>query len=46
MNYLYTREKLNIANIPNYTIEMYVTTPEIKDAIHIKTDFILFYSKY
>jgi len=42
MNYLYTREKLNIANIPNYTIEMYVTTPEIKDAIHIKTDFILF----
>jgi hypothetical protein len=42
MNYLYMREKLNMANIPNYTIEMYLNTPEIKDAIHVKTDFILF----
>jgi len=42
MNYLYMREKLNMANIPNYTIEMYVNTPEIKDALHVKTDFILF----
>ena len=42
MNYMYAVEKLKLADIPYYTIEMYVTTPEIKDAIHVKTDFILF----
>lgn len=42
MNFLYTIEKFKMANIPTYTIEMYMTTPEIKDAIHVKTDFILF----
>jgi hypothetical protein len=42
MNYLYTIEKLKIANIPVFTLEMYETTPEIKDAFHYKTDFILF----
>ena len=42
MNYLYTVEKLKIANIPVFTLEMYETTPEIKDAFHYKTDFILF----
>lgn len=42
MNYLYVREKLRIADIPTYTIEMYEGTPEIHDAIHLKTDFILF----
>jgi len=42
MNYFYTLEKFKLANIPTYTIEMYETTPDIKDAIHIKTDFILF----
>lgn len=42
MNYMYALEKLKLADIPYYTIEMYETTPEIKDAIHVKTDFILF----
>jgi hypothetical protein len=42
MNYLYVREKLRLAGIPTFTIEMYEDTPEIHDAIHLKTDFILF----
>jgi hypothetical protein len=42
MNYLYVVEKLKMANIPFYTIEMYEETPELFDAIHVKTDFILF----
>lgn len=42
MNYLYVAEKFKMAGIPTFTIEMYETTPEIKDAIHVKTDFILF----
>lgn len=42
MNYLYAREKFKVANIPTYTIEMYIDTPEIEDAIHIKSKFILF----
>ena len=42
MNYLYTVEKFKMAGIPVYTIEMYEDSPEIKDVIHIKTDFILF----
>lgn len=42
MNYLYTVEKLKLAGIPCFTIEMYETTPEIHDAFHVKTDFILF----
>jgi hypothetical protein len=42
MNYLYNIEKLKLANIPVYTLEMYIDTPEIKDAFHYKTEFILF----
>ena len=42
MNYLYVLEKYKVAGIPTYTIEMYEDTPEIKDAVHVKTDFILF----
>lgn len=42
MNYLYCAEKMKTANIPFYTLEMYETTPEIHDAIHLKTDFTLF----
>jgi len=42
MNYLYVVEKFKIAGIPVFTIEMYETSPEIADAIHVKTDFILF----
>jgi hypothetical protein len=42
MNYLYTVEKLKLAKIPYYTIEMYVNKKDIADAIHVKTDVILF----
>lgn len=42
MNYLYTVEKLKLAGIPTFTIEMYEDEPDISDAIHVKTDFILF----
>jgi len=42
MNYLYVVEKLRVANIPHFTMEMYRDTPEIKDAFHVKTNFILF----
>lgn len=42
MNYLYTVEKLKLANIPYYTIEMYTDKPDIADAVHVKTDFVIF----
>ena len=42
MNYLYVVEKFKIAGIPTFTLEMYEDTPEIADAFHVKTDFILF----
>jgi hypothetical protein len=42
MNYLYVVEKLKISNIPYFTMEMYDDFPEISEAFHIKTDFILF----
>jgi hypothetical protein len=42
MNYLYVAEKFKVSNIPFFTLEMHDDTPEIKDAFHLKTDFILF----
>lgn len=44
MNYLYVAEKLKMAGIPFYTLEMYKEgqEPELYDAFHYKTDFILF----
>jgi len=42
MNYLYVAEKLKVAEIPFYTLEMYTDTPELHDAFHLKTSFILF----
>lgn len=43
MNYLYVVEKLKLANIPNFTIEMYTESPELSAAtVYAKTDFILF----
>jgi len=42
MNYLYVAEKLKVAGIPFYTLEMYTDTPELHDAFHLKTSFILF----
>jgi hypothetical protein len=43
MNYLYAVEKLKIAGIPNYTIEMYEESPELSSAtLYVKTEFTLF----
>lgn len=42
MNYLYIVEKFKTANIAYFTLEMYEESPEIADAIHLKTNFILF----
>jgi len=44
MNYLYVAEKFKVSNIPFFTLEMHdeFEAPEIKDAFHLKTDFILF----
>jgi len=42
MNYLYVAEKFKMADIPFFTVEMYEDTPEIHDAFHLKTDFVLF----
>jgi hypothetical protein len=43
MNYLYAVEKLKIAGIPNFTIEMYEESPELSAAtVYVKTDFTLF----
>ena len=46
MNYLYVVEKLKIANIPYYTMEVYSDIPDLKDAFHIKTNFILFQKEH
>ena len=42
MNCLYVIEKLKMANIPVFVMEMYTTFPEIKDAFHLKADILLF----
>jgi len=42
MNYLYTIEKLKLADIPFYTIELVYTSPEINDAFHIKGKSVYF----
>jgi len=45
MNYFYTSEKLKLANIPNYTLELYYDRPEIKNAFHVKGDSFLFHKE-
>ena len=35
MNYLYTVNKMKLANIPYFTLELVINTPDIKDAFHI-----------
>jgi len=45
MNYLYTVEKLKLANIKYYTLELYYDQPEIKDAIHLKGESVLFHKE-
>jgi hypothetical protein len=42
MNYLYTIEKLRLASIPYYTLELVYKTPEINDAFHIKGKSVYF----
>jgi len=45
MNYLYTIEKLKLAGIPYYTLELCYGQPEIADAIHMKGVSILFHKE-
>lgn len=42
MNYLYTTNKLKLANIPYYTLEVVYNKPEIPEAIHIECKSIMF----
>jgi len=46
-NYLYTVEKLRLASIPYYTIEMTygIAEPEIADAIHVKSNSYMFHKE-
>ena len=47
MNYLYTIEKLKLAKIPYYTLELVFNRqePEIKDAFHIYAKSIMFHKE-
>ena len=45
MNYFYAREKLKLARIPNYTMELYYDTPEIKKAVHVKSETYMFHKE-
>lgn len=45
MNYLFTVEKLKLAGIKYYTIELYFDSPEISDAIHFKGSSIMFHKE-
>jgi len=45
MNYLYTIEKLKLASIPFYTIELVFDHPEIVDAVHVKGNSVLFHKE-
>jgi len=45
MNYLYTVEKLKLANIPYFTLELCFDKPEIKDAFHVTGRDALFHKE-
>ena len=47
MNYLYTIEKLKLADIPYYTMELVFDDhePEIKDAFHVRSKSVLFHKE-
>ena len=47
MNYLYTIEKLKIANIPYFTLELVYNReePEIKDAFHVYAKSVMFHKE-
>lgn len=47
MNYLYTVEKLKLAGIPYYTIELCFKKedPEIRDAFHVRARTVLFHKE-
>lgn len=47
MNYFYTIEKLKLADIPYYTMELLFDDhePEIKDAIHVRSKSVLFHKE-
>lgn len=45
MNYLYVTEKLKLAHIPYFTIELHFDKPEIKDAYHIQGSSVMFHKE-
>lgn len=47
MNYFYTVEKLRLAKIPYYTIELVFDNakPELKDAFHVRSRSVLFHKE-
>ena len=45
MNYVYTIEKLKLAAIPYYTIELVFDHPEIADAVHVHGASVLFHKE-
>ena len=45
MNYLYTIEKMKLARIPFYTLELVYNTPEISDAFHVYGRSALFHKE-
>ena len=45
MNYLFTVEKLKLAKIPYYTLELHYGNPEISNAIHIRGKSVLFHKE-
>jgi hypothetical protein len=45
MNYLYAVEKLRVAGIPYYTLELVFSKPEIADAFHVRGSSSLFHKE-
>jgi hypothetical protein len=45
MNYLYTVEKMKMAKIPVFTMELVFNAPEIVDAFHVKGKSVMFHKE-
>jgi len=45
MNYLYTVEKMKLAKIPVFTMELVFDKPEIADAFHVKGQSVMFHKE-
>jgi hypothetical protein len=45
MNYLYVRERLELEDIPTFTIELVFDKPQVKDAFHVKGSSHMFHKE-